>query len=173
MIAESLYITDSHNNTKIEFDMPPRPYIPRYLNTPNPPDRCELCPLCGLIPKEQRREGKRERYFCLGIYEAEVDEYGDPVLDEDGVQRQSFPRLPSKQIRVSAAERKTKGHPLRRPCDYTWGEWYHADSTHSFSMPRDVYREYRMPFEREEMQKLFPKFKFRFKKKIKQKHDKD
>ena len=40
-------------------------------------------------------------------------------------------------------------------------------------MPKDVYKEYRLPFEREQMTKNFPKFKFRFKKKIKQKHDKD
>ena len=151
--------------------MPPSPYKPCLL-PPQPPDRCELCPLCGCIPKEKQRKGKRERYFCLGIYEAEVDEYGDPVLDEDGVQELSFPRLSSKGISVSASKNKAAGHPLHRPCEYTWDAWYDLPS-HAFPMPKDVYKEYRLPFEREQMTKNFPKFKFRFKKKIKQKHDKD
>ena len=66
--------------------MPKDIFTPRQLPREQP-DRCELCPLLGLIPKDERRKGKRERYFCLGIYEAETDEMGDPVLDETACNR--------------------------------------------------------------------------------------
>lgn len=134
-------------------------YTPRQLPREQP-DRCELCPLVGIIPKDERREGKREGYFCLGIYEAEVDELGEPVLDENGVQQLSFPRLPSKRINVSAKKVKAGGHLLHRPCDYTWDSWMTLPGR-VFGMPTDVYNAYRVPFEREQMIKNLPKFKFR------------
>lgn len=139
--------------------MPKNIFTPRQL-PPNQPDRCELCPLVGIIPKNERRPGKRERYFCLGIYEAEVDGNGEPVLDDNGEQRLSFPRLSSKGILVSAAAVKAGGHLLHRPCDYTWDAWMTLPGR-VFGIPTDVYNEYRLPFEREQMIKNMPRFKFR------------
>lgn len=128
------------------------------------PDRCELCPLVGIIPKDERRKGKRERYFCLGIYEAEKDEHGDPVLDQYGQQQMSFPRLSSKGIMVSAKKVKEGGHLHHRPCDYTWESWMDCLPGHMFCMPMEVYNAYRIPYEKEQMIKNMPKFKFRKKK---------
>ena len=52
--------------------MPKILYIPRKLPLEQP-DRCELCPLIGVIPKEERESGKRERYYCLGVFDAETE----------------------------------------------------------------------------------------------------
>lgn len=142
--------------------MPKDIYTPRQLPREQP-DRCELCPLVGIIPKDQQRKGKRERYFCLGIYEAETDEQGDPVLDQYGQQQMSFPRLSSKGIIVSARKVKEGGHLLHRPCDYTWQSWMMLPGR-VFGMPTDVFNAYRIPYEKEQMIKNMPKFKFRKKK---------
>ena len=143
--------------------MPKDIFTPRQLPREQP-DRCELCPLLGLIPKGERRKGKRERYFCLGIYEAETDEMGDPVLDENGVQQMSFPRLPSKRITVSAKKVKEGGHLLHRPCDLRWQSWMTLPG-HVFGMPTDVFNAYRAPYEQEQMIKNMPRFNFRQRKK--------
>ena len=137
----------------------PKVYTPRQL-PPNQPDRCELCPLIGIIPKAERRKGKRERYFCLGIFEAETDDNGNPVLDDNGVQQMSFPRLSSKGIMVSAKAVQRGGHLWHRPCDYVWASWMTLPGR-VFGMPADVYNTYRTPFEKEQMIKHMPKFKFR------------
>lgn len=143
--------------------MPKEVYTPRPLPREQP-DRCELCPLVGIIPKDERRKGKRERYFCLGIFEAEVDEHGEPVLDENGVQQMSFPRLSSRAVtNVSFKKVKDGGHLYHRPCDYVWQSWQTLPG-HIFGMPTDVYNTYRLPFEKEQMVKNMPKFKFRNKK---------
>lgn len=139
--------------------MPRNIYTPRQLPCEQP-DRCELCPLIGIIPKDERRPGKRESYFCLGICEAEVNENGSPILDEHGVQQMSFPRLSSKGITVSAKSVKEGGHLWHRPCDMTWDSWMTIPGR-IFSLPTDVYNRYRIPFEREQMIKNMPKFKFR------------
>ena len=89
--------------------MPKTYYTPRKL-PPEQPDRCELCPLVGIIPDDERRKGVRERYYCLGIFDALTDDNGHPVLDELGQQRLSFPRLKSKGITVSAKKVKEGGH---------------------------------------------------------------
>jgi len=143
--------------------MPKEVYTPRQLPREQP-DRCELCPLVGIIPKDERRKGKRERYFCLGIFEAEVDEHGEPVLDENGVQQMSFPRLSSRAVtNVSFQKVKDGGHLYHRPCDYVWQSWQTLPGR-IFGMPTDVYNTYRLPFEKEQMVKNMPKFKFRNKK---------
>lgn len=143
--------------------MPRNIYTPRQLPKEQP-DRCELCPLVGIIPKCERRAGKRERYFCLGIYEGETDADGDPVLDADGIQRMSFPRLSSKGIAVSAKAVQSGGHLWHRPCDYTWDSWMTLPGR-IFGMPTDIYNTYRLPYEKEQMVKHMPKFKFRNRKK--------
>ena len=140
--------------------MPKDIYTPRQLPKEQP-DRCELCPLIGVIPKEQQRKGKRERYFCLGIYEAETDGDGNPVFDEFGQQQMSFPRLSSREaINVSAKDRKAKGHPLHRPCDDRWAAWQTLPGR-VLGIPTDVFNAYRIPYEKEQMIKNMPKFKFR------------
>ena len=139
--------------------MPKVTHIARQL-PPEKPDRCELCPLLGLIPKEERRKGLRESYYCLGIFEAEMTDNGYPVLDEDGEQKLSFPRLKSKGITVSAKAVKEGGHLLHRPCDFTWDAWMMLPGR-LFGMPVNVYQLYRQPYEKEQMIKLLPNFKFR------------
>ena len=133
-------------------------YTPRQL-TPEQPDRCELCPLVGLIPSEDRRKGKRERYYCLGIYEAQTNEDGTPLLDEDGCQVMSFPRLSSRGIRVSAKSVREGGHLWHRPCDMTWHSWTTLPGM-VFGIPTTVYNAYRLPYEREQMIRNMPKFNF-------------
>jgi hypothetical protein len=139
--------------------MPKNVFTPRLLPREQP-DRCELCPLVGVIPKDQQRKGKRERYYCLGIYEAETDEFDEPVLDEHGQQQMSFPRLSSKGISVSASAWKKKGHLWHRPCDYVWASWMTLPGR-VFGMPTDVYNAYRIPYEKEQMIKHMPRFNFR------------
>lgn len=143
--------------------MPRNLYTPRQLPREQP-DRCELCPLVGIIPKPERRPGKRERYFCLGIYEADTDENGEPVLDANGCQQMSFPRLSSKGITVSAAAVQRGGHRWHRPCDYSWDSWMTLPGR-VFGMPTDVYNTYRIPYEREQMIKHMPKLKLRIRRK--------
>lgn len=145
--------------------MPKTIYTPRQLPMEQP-DRCELCPLIGVIPKNERRKGKRERYFCLGIFEAETDENGDPVLDEHGQQQMSHPRLSSKGITVSAMATRKKGHLWHRPCDYTWQSWMTLPGR-VFGLPTDVFNAYRIPFEQEQMIKSMPKLPFRIRRKNK------
>ena len=139
--------------------MPKQVFIPRQL-PPKKPDRCELCPLIGLIPKEDRERGKREKYYCLGIYEPMTDDDGNPILDERGCQRFGFPRLSTREANnVSASQRKEKGHLLHRPCDNMWAAWMRLQGR-KFPMLTETYNTYRLPFEAEQQQKQQPKFAF-------------
>jgi hypothetical protein len=125
------------------------------------PDRCELCPLVGIIPKEQREKGKREKYWCLGILKQVKDEHGNPILDDNGVELHTFPRLSSRSVNnVSARDRKEKGHPIHRPCDATWPTWMTLQNR-TLWIPSAVYTAYRIPFDREQMLKKMPMFNFR------------
>ena len=139
--------------------MPKTYYTPRKL-PPEQPDRCELCPLVGLIPENERREGVRERYYCLGVFDALTDDEGKPVLDENGQQKLSLPRLKSKGITVSAKAVKKGGHLLHRPCDFLWEAWMTLPGR-LFGMPTDTYTNYRLPYEYEQQVKNQPKFRFR------------
>ena len=117
-------------------------------------------PLIGLIPKEDRERGKREKYYCLGIYEPLTDDDGDPILDERGCQRFGFPRLSTREANnVSASQRKEKGHLLHRPCDNMWAAWMRLQGR-KFPMLTETYNTYRLPFEAEQQQKQQPKFAF-------------
>lgn len=139
--------------------MPKEVFIPRQL-PPKKPDRCELCPLIGLIPKEDREKGKRERYYCLGIYEPMKDDNDNPILNSDGTTRFSFPRLSTREANnVSASDRKEKGHLLHRPCDSIWAAWMRLDRRR-FPMLTETYNRYRIPFEAEQQKKQQPKFAF-------------
>lgn len=140
--------------------MPKNVYTPRRLTTDSPPDCCELCPLIGKIPDDERRTGERKGYYCLGIFEAETDEDGKPVLDQNGVQQLTFPRLTSKGIRTSASRSREGGHLLHRPCDAIWDAWMTLPGR-LFAMPTDTYIKYRLPYEREQQVKNYPKFKFK------------
>ena len=140
--------------------MPKQLYIPRPLPREQP-DRCELCPLVGIIPDEDRRKGLRERYYCLGIFEALKDAEGHPIMDaETGEQKLSFPRLKTKGIKTSAKAVKSGGHRLHRPCDLLWPAWMTLPGR-LFGMPADTYTKYRLPYEHEQQVKQQPKFKFR------------
>jgi hypothetical protein len=139
--------------------MPKILYIRRKLPLEQP-DRCELCPLIGVIPKEERESGKRERYYCLGVFDAETDESGKPVIGSDGNQKMSFPRLKSKGICTSAKAVRAGGHKLHRPCDLMWDAWTTLPGR-LFGMPVDTYTNYRLPYEKEQQVKNQPKFKFR------------
>lgn len=139
--------------------MPKVQYIPRKL-PPEQPDRCELCPLVGIIPKEERESGKRERYYCLGVYDGETDDNGKPILNKDGYQKLSFPRLKSKGINTSAKAVKAGGHKLHRPCDLLWNAWMTLPDR-LFGMPINTYTNYRLPYEKEQQVKNQPKFRFR------------
>ena len=139
--------------------MPKSFFIPRQLPK-DQPDRCELCPLVGIIPKEEREKGVRERYYCLGIFDAETDEHGKPLLDDKGDQRLSFRRLKSKSLKVSAEAVRRSGHKLHRPCDMIWDAWMTLPGR-MFGMLSDTYTKYRLPYEQEQQTKNYPKFKFR------------
>lgn len=139
--------------------MPKKIFIPRQL-PPKKPDRCELCPLIGLIPKCDRERGKRERYYCLGIFEQQRNSDGEPMYKETGEPLVSFPRLSTREANnVSAADRKTKGHLLHRPCDNVWAAWMRLPARR-FPMLAETYNRYRLPFEVEQQQKNQPKFTF-------------
>lgn len=143
--------------------MPRQFFIPRQLPK-DQPDRCELCPLVGIIPKDERLKGVRERYYCLGVFQAQIDEHGHPLLDEHGDQRLSFERLKSKGITVSASAVQRNGHRLHRPCDSLWDAWMTLPGR-LFGMLATTYTKYRLPFEQEQQIKMYPKFKFRTRKK--------
>lgn len=146
--------------------MPKKFFIPRPLPKEQP-DRCELCPLIGIIPKDEREKGVRERYYCLGIFDAQTDDNGHPLLDDKGDQCLSFPRLKSKSITVSAEAVRKGGHKLHRPCDMLWDAWMTLPGR-LFGMLADTYTKYRLPFEQEQQIKKYPKFNFRFRKTKKQ-----
>lgn len=119
--------------------MPRKVYVPIKLPLEQP-DRCELCPLIGKIPDEEREEGVREGYFCLGRY--------------------PFPRLKSKGIKLSKAEYRRKKRVLHRPCDKLWDVWTSLPKR-CFCMPNKVYLRYRMEFEREQQLKYYPYLHFK------------
>lgn len=87
------------------------------------PDCCAECPLCGLIPKEQRPFGSKETHVCLGTLEA----------------------LSGRGISVRASQRDSK-HPLHRPCDSRWKAWMTLPGR-KFGISDSHYVTYRMPFE--------------------------
>ena len=119
--------------------MPKKLYTPIQLPRKQP-DKCESCPLIGKIPEEEREEGVREGYYCLGKF--------------------PFPRLKSKGIKLSAEEYRSKKRRLHRPCDYLWGVWTSLPRRR-FCMANRIYIKYRMEFEKEQQLKYYPKFKFK------------
>ena len=119
--------------------------MPRKIVTPiqlpkEQPDKCENCPLIGKIPEEEREEGVREGYYCLGKF--------------------PYPRLKSKGIKLSAEEYRKKKRKLHRPCDYLWHVWTSLPRR-CFCMPNMVYIKYRMEYEKEQQLKYYPRLKFK------------
>ena len=111
--------------------MPKRNFIPTQL-APIQYDRCIDCPLCGLIPETERKEGKRKKYVCMGTMKA----------------------LTSKGVWIKASKRDQK-HPLHRPCDTYWPAWMTL-VRHEFALSMILYTKYRLPFE----QSIQPKIDF-------------
>lgn len=87
------------------------------------PDCCAECPLCGVIPKNQRPKGSMEGFVCLGTHEA----------------------LGSRFINVRASQKDSK-HPLHRPCDNRWHAWMMIPGRRLSVNSRD-FMMYRFPFE--------------------------
>ena len=103
----------------------PREAIIKMKLTQEQPDSCAECPLVGLIPKEQRGEGVRQAYVCLG------------VLGE---------ALTSKGIHSSAAAYRAKNRKLHRPCDNRWEAWAQLPGR-EFGISYANYLNYRLPYE--------------------------
>ena len=98
------------------------------------PDTCAQCPLIGVIPKEQRKEGVRQSYGCLGTMEA----------------------LTSKGIHSSAEAYRSMGKKLHRPCDSRWNAWQQLPGR-EFGISYQSYLQCRLPYE--QRQQLVFKFK--------------
>ena len=98
------------------------------------PDTCASCPLIGVIPKEQRKEGVRQSFGCLGSMDA----------------------LTSKGIHSSAKAYKEMGRKLRRPCDSRWQAWMQLPGR-EFGISYQAYLQCRLPYE--QRQQLTFKFK--------------
>lgn len=111
--------------------MPKKIFIATQL-APEQYDRCSDCPLVGLIPEGERREGVRKKYVCLGTMKA----------------------LTSKGIWLKASSRDAK-HPLHRPCDSKWPAWMTLKGR-IYNLAITLYTKYRMPYE----QTMQPKIDF-------------
>ena len=103
--------------------MPKRNFIEVQL-APEQYDRCADCPLCGLIPENERKEGKRKKYVCLGVL---------------------LQALTSKGIWVCKSKRDPK-HKLHRPCDTRWDGWMTLRNR-VFRLSNIYYVKYRLPYE--------------------------
>lgn len=104
--------------------MPRQAIVPMKLPLEQP-DCCAVCPLCGLIPKEQRGEGVRQAYVCLGV---------------------PGEALTSKGIHSSAASYRAKNRRLHRPCDTRWHAWTQLPGR-VFGISYALYLNYRLPYE--------------------------
>ena len=108
--------------------MPKKNIIPVQL-APEQYDRCADCPLLGLIPEDERKNGKRQKYVCLGVL--------------DGL---DLKPISSKGIWVRASKRDQK-HPLHRRCDNRYQSWVKHLKNRVFGLSEFLYTKYRMPFE--------------------------
>ena len=104
--------------------MPKKAIIPTQLPMEQP-DCCAMCPLIGLIPKNQRQPGLRQSYVCLGVL-------GEP--------------LSSKGIWTSAEKERQKKRKLHRVCDSRWEAWTQLPGR-KFGMSYAHYLQYRLPYE--------------------------
>lgn len=96
------------------------------------PDCCAICPLCGLIPKDQRPRGSKESHVCLATHHA----------------------MSSRGIGVSKSSRDSH-HPLRRSCDIKWDAWMQLPGR-KFGISYAHYLQYRLPYEQgQQMQIIF------------------
>ena len=95
--------------------------------TETQPKCCAECPLCGIIPQNERPKGTKETHVCLGTRHA---------LSGRGI--------------VSTS------HRHKRPCDRRWKIWLRVP-TRALVVPIDFYLKYRVPFEqsRRQMEIIF------------------
>lgn len=108
-----------------------------WLNTPEPPSRCDRCPLIGLIPVEKRCKGHRKKYCCLGV--------------------SPHKPLTTKGVSVDVEEKREKtGHIVHRPCEDRWESWYNSNQNHTVNINRHSYDLCRRPYE----QMMEPEFDF-------------
>lgn len=87
------------------------------------PDCCAMCPLLGVIPKEERPFGSKETHVCIARQEA----------------------LSGRGISVKASGRDSH-HPLKRPCDEFWEVWTRLPGGY-YPMKDEFYLRYRLPYE--------------------------
>jgi hypothetical protein len=107
--------------------MPKRNFIDVQL-APEQYDRCADCPLVGLIPESERKQGKRMKFVCLGAREG-----------------LTIKPISSKGIWVRSSSRDVK-HPLHRLCDSRWDAWMTLPKR-IFHLSSQLYTKYRLPFE--------------------------
>ena len=87
------------------------------------PDCCAICPLLGIIPKEERPFGSKETHVCIARQEA----------------------ISGRGIQVRKSQRDSH-HPLKRPCDEFWELWTTAPGM-VYPMKNEFYMRYRLPYE--------------------------
>ena len=102
--------------------MPIKPFIKTKIPMEQP-DCCALCPLLGLIPKEERPFGSKETHVCIARQEA----------------------MSGRGITVRKSQRDSH-HPLKRPCDDYWQTWYEGGRG-SYPIKKEFYIRYRHPYE--------------------------
>ena len=89
------------------------------------PDRCQDCPLLGLIPMEMRKHGSKKTHVCLGTY---------PDLKAIAKRKTS--------LRKSD---ETRSKPLVRPCDKLWHAWIKLPKR-QFPLNINAYNKFRQPY---------------------------
>ena len=109
----------------------PKTIFKRVQLPPTQPDRCAKCPLLGLRPPSELKQGERQAYCCIGIY------------THDG-----FPPLTSKGIERSAEAYRRKQRRLHRPCDDRWDVWMSLPNR-QVPVTMEAFRERRMAYELE------------------------
>lgn len=90
------------------------------------PDRCQDCPLLGLIPEGMRSNDFADRFkslVCIGTMDA----------------------ITKKSSEVRASEKDAR-HPHHRPCDRVWKAWSQLPGR-KFGVGVEIYNTFRVPFD--------------------------
>lgn len=112
--------------------MPKKHFVKIHL-PPKPPPRCELCPFCGMIPREQRTKGTRQTYVCV----------------------MTMRTMSGKGIKADERRHNAR-HPLHRHCKNVWGK-YRSSTAHAGAFPVAVcdVRTYLQPMRERREPRLF------------------